>query len=273
MESAARIRANNPLTAVSPAAQSARQEMVKTFDRDFETVSADDPGRRQQAYRLRYEVYCVDNAYEDPSRSVAGHETDTFDERAPHKLLLHRPSALAAGVVRLILPVNGRDHGLPVLRLTSGALARMLPAGRTAEVSRFAISRRFREQIRASSLAAGQDAGSVVLCHLSIGLMRGVVEMAAECGITHLCAMMEPALLRMLSRFGVHFEMFGPRIDHHGWRQPCFADLGELLARTWAERMEIWSILTDHGSIWPLRSGVEIRKTLSEPISAEPVRA
>ena len=250
-------------------ARDAREELVNAFERDFACIGADDADLRDRAYRLRYDVYCVENAYEDSADNADGRESDAFDSHAPHKMLIHRPTGMASGVVRLILPLDRPDRGLPVMQLTDGAMAGLLPATRTAEVSRFAISRRFREQIRSSAAVAAGGAASALLCHLSIGLMRGVVEIAAERRITHICAVMEPALLRMLSRFGVHFETFGPKINHHGWRQPCFAELDALLARTWAERRDIWNILTNRGAAWPLWSRAGIREHAQRPIRRE----
>jgi len=237
----------------------AQEGISETFEREFSCISADDAKLRLHAYKIRYDVYCVERKYEDPEKNVAGLETDEFDSHSPHKLLLHRRSGRFAGVVRLILPL-GRDgaHRLSFMRHADENLiaGTAFPASHTAEVSRFAITRQFRDGLRSppdGSIRNEVRSGSTtLLCHLSIGLMRAVVELAAEHNMTHLCAVMEPALLRLLSRLGVHFQALGPKIDHHGWRQPCFADLDRLLARTWAERRDIWEILTHRGRVWPV---------------------
>ncbi len=80
--------------------------------------------------------------------------------------------------------------------------------------------------------------------------------------MTHLCAIKEPALLRMLSRLGIHFNNLGPRVEYHGTRQPCYSNLDLLLARTWIERREVWEILTRDGEIWPLNT--ELVKSLAK---------
>jgi N-acyl amino acid synthase of PEP-CTERM/exosortase system len=76
--------------------------------------------------------------------------------------------------------------------------------------------------------------------------------MAARSGVTHLCAVMEPTLLRLLARLGIHFHNLGPKVQYHGMRQPCFSDLDELLARSWVERREVWELLTRDGELWPV---------------------
>jgi len=70
--------------------------------------------------------------------------------------------------------------------------------------------------------------------------------------MTHICAAMEPSLLRMFARWGIHLQKLGKPVEYHGLRQPTYADLNELLSRTWDERPDVWSILTQKGEYWPL---------------------
>lgn len=247
--------------------------VVDAFDRDFYCVDANDTLTRKMAYRVRYDVYCVEQRFEDPSDHPNGLEMDDCDDHAPHKLLVHRPSGLIAGVVRLILPMpRTDDRGLPFFRLVgaNGGDFSSLPARRTAEVSRFAIVRQFREKFRGIVDGYGETdrfARQALLSNVSIGLMRAVVELAADHGVTHLCAVMEPALLRLLARLGIHFDAVGSKVDHHGWRQPCSADLDGLLARSWEERPDVWEVLTDTGSVWPLDrfSGRDVPRQIAVP--------
>jgi hypothetical protein len=44
-----------------------------------------------------------------------------------------------------------------------------------------------------------------------------------------MCAVMAPALLRLLERFDLRFERLGPLIHYHGERQPCIAEAEALL--------------------------------------------
>ena len=91
-----------------------------------------------------------------------------------------------------------------------------------------------------------------MLFHLPLGLIRSCVEMSVREGITHWAAMMEPALLRLLTRLGIHFNPLGPLVDHHGRRQPCWVDLDVMLRRVFAERPDVWDVITDGGRLWPL---------------------
>ena len=102
-----------------------------------------------QAYRLRYQVYCVENNYEDPHQAD-GRETDIYDERAIHALLMHRRTETVAGTVRVILPrANDQEPSLPINIVADSEqreLLRRLPHSRTAEISRFSVAKAFRQR-------------------------------------------------------------------------------------------------------------------------------
>jgi N-acyl amino acid synthase of PEP-CTERM/exosortase system len=68
---------------------------------------------------------------------------------------------------------------------------------------------------------------------------------------------MEPTLLRLLTRFGIHFRKIGPLIDYHGKRQPAIGNVDEVLAGIYAERRDVWETITDYGDVWPLAAGIE----------------
>jgi N-acyl amino acid synthase of PEP-CTERM/exosortase system len=127
---------------------------------------------------------------------------------------------------------------------------------RTAEVSRIAVSKQFRQVYAKSWAHEGADSLRIA-AQLSLGLLSAVVRMCAERGITHICAVMEPSLLRMLARAGVYLQKLGSPVEYHGTRQPAYADLSELLSRTWNERPDVWSFLTQGGEYWPLSRSSE----------------
>src|SRR3954454_20844184 len=79
-------------------------EVSKLYTRHFDVVRADTPALLNRVYELRYQVYCVENAFEDPAESLGGREIDADDDRAVHVLLIHRESGEAAGTARVIFP-------------------------------------------------------------------------------------------------------------------------------------------------------------------------
>ena len=76
-----------------------------------------------------------------------------------------------------------------------------------------------------------------------MGLMRGVGRLAGEYGMTHVCAVMAPALLRLLERLGVSFEPFGAPVEHHGLRQPCVAECSNLLSGLAARNPDYYNVV------------------------------
>lgn len=193
----------------------------------------------QKAFRLRYQVYCVEKQYESCDER-RGLEFDSFDDQSVHTLLVDAQEN-AVGNVRLILPnYKQLDQSFPIQKICNHKMLhdRQFIFGGAAEVSRFAISKSLGEK--------GQRVAPS-LPVLSLGLMRGVVRMSREHGVDELFAVMEPALIRLLARCSVHFAPIGPVVDYHGMRQPCHANLSRLLQRTEVENPAVWAFITADG--------------------------
>jgi N-acyl amino acid synthase of PEP-CTERM/exosortase system len=217
------------------------------------SIDADTPDLQKKSYRLRYQVYCLEKGYEDPRNFPDGLEIDSFDSHSMHTLLEHSPSGRGVGTVRLVLPIAERPEWSFPLQLVCAqnriGTSKWFPVHETAEVSRFCISK----QLRTDRSPCGEDktsgAGQSAL-DMTIALIEGLVRRSAEARITHWCAAMEPALLRLLSRLSIYFRPFGPLLDFHGKRQPCWQNLLDLLDRVYREQKEIWKRLTADGAHW-----------------------
>jgi N-acyl amino acid synthase of PEP-CTERM/exosortase system len=79
---------------------------------------------------------------------------------------------------------------------------------------------------------------------LSLGLIASLVQMSRETGMTTWFGVMEPALLRLLSRSGIRFNSVGPTVEFHGRRQPCVQGIQALLDGVKAKRPDVWEMLT-----------------------------
>jgi N-acyl amino acid synthase of PEP-CTERM/exosortase system len=234
--------------AVVPAARSAavaEDTLLARYRHDFECRLADEPELRRRAFETRYQVYCVENRFENPDEHLGGLETDEYDSCSRHCVLIYRPTGQIIGTVRLILPVGGMLSSFSmqgIVQAGAGKLA--LPLSRTAEVSRFSISKRSRDL---PSRSLSQQAGAVRRAEplMSLGLIQGLVHMSALHGITHWCAVMEPKLLRMLAAMGIHFTPVGEPVEHHGLRQFSYCEIGAMLESMKKERPSFWEIVTD----------------------------
>jgi len=252
-----RVSNTPPSTASRSSAESpTARDLYRQY---FETVVVGDHDNelRDAAFRLRYQVYCIENRFEDPADNPAGLEQDAYDKRAVHCLLLHKPSQSWAGAVRLILPIKGSPEGSFALQqvCTDPIIAdpERFPVLEMAEVSRFCISKDFRKRqgdwlFPMSNEPEDRQDERRIIPNMTLGLIEGLVRMSLDRDIRYWCAVMEPALLRLLARLGIHFENVGPLVSYHGRRQPCIIKLDTMLAQVRAERPDVWDILTDGGA-------------------------
>jgi N-acyl amino acid synthase of PEP-CTERM/exosortase system len=247
-----------PRVARGKAASPAARDLYRRY---FDTVVVGDDDRelRNAAFRLRYQVYCVENRFEDPADNPDGLEQDSYDERAALCLLLHKPSGSWAGAVRLILPsmaAPGQSFALQQV-CTDPMIAdpEHFPVLEMAEVSRFCISKDFRKRQGDALFPASNEPGERqderrVIPNMTLGLIEGLVRMSLDREIRYWCACMEPALLRLLARLGIHFQDIGQLVDYHGRRQPCMLKLETMLKEVRSERPDVWDILTNGGQHW-----------------------
>lgn len=206
---------------------------ISAIEEEFETVPADTDALRHEAYRVRHQVYCVEN---DFLGGFSGLEMDEYDAHARHTVVRHRRMGDIVGTVRLVLPRRERPAAsFPVQRLCAPELIEPMPVMQTGEVSRFAISR--------DRLGATRSA----LHALRLWLMQGAVRMSLEAGHTHMLAVMDCRLLRLLRMTAVNFRELGPRVEYHGTRQPCYVRIATMLSEVFAARPEVWNVMTSSG--------------------------
>lgn len=238
-------------------------KLSNSFLDTYEIVDADTAELRERSYRLRYQVYCVENAFEDPAENSGGVESDEYDDFSVHALVMHRPSGMAAGTVRLILPGAPLDPPLPFLASGDHAATdnnpSPFPIEQTAEISRFGISKKFR---RAAGLSRAQTnlavSGATTAPSYSgdadvvtVALIRAFIGLAARNEVQYFCAMMEKALLRRVARLGIYFDKVGDEVEFHGRRQPSAIRISVMLDRVLQEREDVWRIITDDGAYAP----------------------
>lgn len=228
----------------------ADDSLLMRFNAHFRTFTAKTPEQTHEAQKIRYQVYCIENALENPNPQ--GIETDCFDSHSVHSLLIYRAAGTALGTVRLILPLlDEAEHSFPMQHVLGAAALRefrRLPLHSAAEVSRFSISR----QLRRFSEGNNEEQTEFVSVSgplMRLGLIQSLVRMSFEYGITHWCAMMEPTLLRMLAAMAIRFRPVGPLVEFHGLRQPCYCSLADILEAVRKERPAFWSVLTNGGAL------------------------
>ncbi|MGH8469966.1 MAG: PEP-CTERM/exosortase system-associated acyltransferase [Gammaproteobacteria bacterium] len=247
-------------------------DLVAHFNQYFEIVPADTPDLLEQAFRLRYQVYCHEGCLPgfDPLDYPDGLERDIYDyeHRSVHCLLRHRPTGANAGTVRLVLADRVRPDAPFPIEVAAGEhidrdyLSKFYAArGTIAECSRFIVARPFRsrrgEQQWPDGMAEeGLDTGRGnderrVQSHPVLGLIKAGMIMSWEQQVHYVYTAMEPRLDRRLRQFGLEFRPVSPLIEYHGPVRAHWGFLPEFLARVHKLRPEVWCLLTENGKIWP----------------------
>lgn len=245
-------------------------DLLSAFNQYFELVHADTEALRHQVYLLRYQVYVLETGFEHDSDCSCGYneagelihwEEDEFDVRSDHYLLRHRRTGVYAATARLILPdTTGSQTSYPIEQHCplDERVADSQVRARLGEISRFAVSKVFKRRIGEMGTLHGvapdidmyfEEDERRVLPHISLGLFAAVMRMVHNHGITHCYAVMEPALLRLLGRFGVIFNRIGPNVDYHGTRVPCLATVEEALPSIHKVSPAVWELITNRGEL------------------------
>jgi len=161
-------------------------KLYNTFHDHFEVVSADTVGLMERAYRIRYQVYCVERSFEDPEDFPDQMETDVYDLHSAHSLVRCKGSGQYTGLVRLVLP-NPVDQNMPLPMekycqsgiKESGINLSSIPRDSLAEISRFSISRELKRQCSSKSLVSIVDnkneqedtaVNTQIMPHITLGL-------------------------------------------------------------------------------------------------------
>ena len=245
-----------------------KSDLIAAFNEFFELVHADTDELRKQVYLLRYQVYVLETGFESkadchcvniPNNGQECWEEDEFDLRSDHYLVRHRRTEVYAATVRLILPdPQTLQASYPIelhCQLERPAQDTDIRA-RLGEISRFAVSKLFKRRIGETNTLAGvaenvdmyfEGNERRMLPHISLGLFAAVMRMAHDHGITYCYAVMEPALLRLLRRFGVIFNRIGPDVDYHGLRVPCLGTMDEALPNIHKVCPQVWDLITNRG--------------------------
>lgn len=236
-------------------------EVLQAFNQYFEMVPALSDELKNKVYQLRFQVYCNETNFEDPTQHPGEVEYDEFDKHSIHYLIRHRKSNTYAATTRLILHDHLNPEKLfPIeLHCTIDNLEPLngIARNKVAEVSRFCVSKEFkrRKHDRIKTLTGLHEDNIDYITeeerrsfpHITIALIAGQIRISEEKNIHYWYAVMEPALLRFLSALGIHFTSIGPIIEYHGKRKPCIIKVSDLLTGVLEKNPPLWTMLTNNG--------------------------
>ncbi len=237
------------------------------FQHNFEIIRAESPQLIDEAYKLRYQVYCDEKGYEDASSFPDRREFDEYDVRSIHCLIRHRATGVYIGVARLVLPeISDVGQQLPIEKYCEVNLSEShphlasLPRETLGEASRFSVSRVYRRQVAEQGLAwsdckEGESYNSDFhprfnrshMPLITLGLIAGLFQMCKDHGVRYCYAAMEPTLLRLLKGFGINFQPLGMPVEYHGKRVPSIFRVSEM-ANAMLQRPELRDIINTSAS-------------------------
>ncbi|HEY0675002.1 MAG TPA: GNAT family N-acyltransferase [Immundisolibacter sp.] len=176
--------------------------------------------------RLRYQVYCQQLGYEDPTRFPDGEEWDHYDEHSVQFVAYDGRRRDWAGTLRLIRP---GPAGLPLTSLTGlkSSVIHLMKQQRVAEISRMCVTPEpppaADEERRTPDSAPTRESALIFFA-----LIRASVAYAFGHGFDHLAFLTTRSLSRLLGRVGVADQPAGDGCHHRGLRYPRIADVAQL---------------------------------------------
>lgn len=251
-----------------PTSSSGTENLSDIFTSFFEIEVATTEELTNKVFELRYQVYCIDRAFENPGQFPDKREHDAYDPRSAHALIRHRRTGDSIAVVRLVLAGDNPEQsdfpmrGQCIHRMSQQAQDTIAatPRQHMAEISRMAVSREFRRRLNEyesptgvtdQSSYADAEGGRRAMPYISLGLFAAILRMSVKHDITHWMAVMEPAQLRLLKRLGVEFDHVGPLMEFHGLRRPAFTEAVSLIDGILQRRPDVWELITESGRYLP----------------------
>ena len=218
---------------------------------------------KNEVYKLRYQVYCLETQFENSEHYPDGLEFDEFDYRSDHYLIRHRKSGDYAATTRLILPdANNPGQLFPVelhCEIDNFAVMRPFNRGHLGEVSRFCVSKAFKKRKNEAHTLAGINADwqpdnftldeRRSFPHIAIALIACIIKASYENDIHYLFGCVEPAFFRFVSPLGINFIKIGPVVDYHGDRWPAAIKITNMLDCVAEKNLDIWNLLTKKGQM------------------------
>lgn len=211
----------------------------------FSLSIADTSELQKEVYKIRYQVYCEELAYEPKEKFLEAMETDIYDSRSIHCLLKHKPSDRYIGCVRIILcNLDRLEEQFPMesvcqhdVDLTGTARSNY------AEISRLAVIGDFRkrkgEKTSASGLILPENQSNTINTELekrkfsliALSLYLSCTSLLLSLDINQAFTIMEARLARHLRRSGVPSRLIGDFVEYHGKRGPFMVSPVEVVAQ------------------------------------------
>jgi N-acyl amino acid synthase of PEP-CTERM/exosortase system len=209
---------------------------------------------QQQAFGIRYRVYCEDLNYEPAQNFPDGLERDDFDQHAMPALVTHQSSGMPAGCVRLVQAEDARAMPFEQHCINSVYTTYLEEISQhreqVCEFSRIAVDRNFRRRPGESDNRVG-ELGALDYSHpehrsfslIGVATTLAAFVMADLSGRGQVFAMMAPRLPRLLRRSGFLMEQAGDITEYHGQRALYFTTVERVVEHLRPELRELYNAI------------------------------
>ncbi len=234
--------------------------IIDHFNEYFEIVPATSDELKDEVYKLRYQVFCVENKIFNCEDYPSQLESDDFDRHSVHYLIRHRNSGVYAATTRLIPPdANNPEKNFPLEQyctIDNVAVMESINRAHLAEISRFCISKAFKKRNNEKNTLATVSSGwqdypkqeeRRTFPYLSLALIACAIKASHENNIHYIYSASQPPWLRFLSAMGINLIKIGPLVDYHGERWPTVIKIADMLDCVAEKNPDIWNLLTNKG--------------------------
>ena len=218
---------------------------------------------KNEVYKLRYQVYCIETQFLNSEHYPNDLEFDEFDQQSVHYLIRHRKSGEYAATTRLILPDNYNPEKLfPTelhCKIDNIALMQSINRRHLGEISRFCVSKAFKRRTNEENTIAGVHGDwnpdyftleeRRTFPHIAIALTACLIKASYENDLHYLFGAIEPAFFRFLSPLGINLIKIGLPVDYHGERWPAVIKITDMLDSVAEKSLDIWNLLTNDGKM------------------------
>lgn len=203
------------------------------FDKHFEVVLADTESARRIHYQIRYQVYCLEEGFEDHMNFPNREERDEWDENSVHFLVRSKITDEWVAAMRLVLP---SPKGFPLEQIckVDPSVASPMLGDSVVEVSRLCIVDNYRHQQQATHSVNTAKAFPRIVSdtpeprvrnrryksEIVMGLMRAAAVYSREHQIPNWYFLSTPAFARMMNWLNFQLVKLGPACEHRGKRLP-----------------------------------------------------
>ena len=192
-----------------------KQLSENMFDNHFEVILADNDFSRSLNYQVRYQVYCLEEGFENAARFQTREERDAWDDNSAHFLVRSKQTNEWVAAMRMVIPKSG---ALPIEDMCDihPTVRPSLSGESAAEISRICVVNTYRRN--------SQDKQSRVRKSMILkGLLSAAAQYSQENDIRNWYFLTSPGLARIISYMNVQLIKVGAACEHRGTRYPFSA--------------------------------------------------